>query len=389
MQALFDCNWGIIKLMKKELWPIFLVVFIGLLGFGIVIPTLPFIALKYRASPFMIGLLMASYSLFQFLAAPVLGQLSDKYGRKPILAISLFGSALGYFLIAVANNIWLIFVSRIIDGVTGGNISVAQAYIADITQGKERTKAMGLIGMAFGLGFILGPFVGGVLGNYNLALPYLFAGGLAFLNSIFIATILPETRKIASHQKFSLIDLKTLKKISQNPQLKKLVLLFFATTLAFSLMQGIFAIYTKDMFNWNQKQVGYFFAYIGLVSVFSQGYLIRKLVDKFSETRLLKTALFIRSGAFLIYALLVQPALFYLGGLAMALGMGIFNPTVQSLISKKAHESEQGLVLGVSQSFGSLARTFGPIIGGLLYGFFPQLPFGVSGLTIFFLAILV
>lgn len=164
----------------------FFVVFIGLLGFGIVIPTLPFIALKYQASPFVIGLSMASYSLFQFLASPILGRLSDKYGRKPILALSLFGSALGYFLIAIANNIWVIFASRIIDGITGGNISVAQAYIADITKGNEMTKAMGLIGMAFGLGFIFGPAIGGFLGHYFLALPYLFAGFLALLNCIFI-----------------------------------------------------------------------------------------------------------------------------------------------------------------------------------------------------------
>ncbi len=375
--------------MKKELWLILLVVFIGLLGFGIVIPTLPFIALKYQASPFVIGLLMASYSLFQFLAAPILGQLSDKYGRKPVLAISLLGSALGYFLIAVANNLWLIFVSRIIDGITGGNISVAQAYIADITQGKERTKAMGLIGMAFGLGFILGPFVGGVLGNYNLALPYIFAAALALLNSVFIMAILPETRKINRQQKFNLVDWQTLRKVFQDPWLRRLVLLFSCALLALSLMQGIFALYAKDMFAWNQKQVGYFFAYIGLVGAVAQGYLLRRLVDRFRETRIVKGSLLALASAFVIYAFGAQPLAFYFGGFVLALGRGIFNPTVQALISKRARESEQGLVLGVSQSFSSLARTFGPIIGGFLYGFAPQLPFGVSGLALFVLAIFV
>ncbi|GIW62592.1 MAG: tetracycline resistance MFS efflux pump [Patescibacteria group bacterium] len=326
---------------------------------------------------------MASYSLFQFLASPILGRLSDKYGRKPILAISLFGSALGYFLIAIANNIWLIFASRIIDGITGGNISVAQAYIADITKGKERTKAMGLIGMAFGLGFVFGPAIGGFLGHYFLALPYLFAGLLALLNCIFILFFLPETVEKNKVRSQPLFDLQVIKEVFKPKIVLKLTLTFFMITLSFSLMQGMLPLYTQYLFGWGERQVGYFFAYIGLINVFSQGYLLRRVINTFSEDKLVKFSTLVLCLVFLGLAVLRSIWLFYLTAFFLAVFFGIFNATVQSLISKNSDQNEQGVVLGTVQSFGSLARTLGPVIGGILYSLSPQLPFLSSSGLIF------
>lgn len=354
--------------MRKDLFLIFLIVFIGLLGFGIVIPTLPFVAKNFGASPTMIGLLFASYSFFQFLASPVLGRLSDRFGRKPILAISLLGTSVGFFMIAYAKSLFVIFLSRVVDGITGGNISVAQAYIADISEGKERTKAMGLIGAAFGLGFIFGPPVGGLLSTHlSLAAPYLFAAVLALVNSILIMLILPEPeRKISTKNNGLFLNKEMLKDIFHPKIVLHITLIFVIVTLAFAALQGTFAIYTEKILSWDEEKNGWYFALVGLVSVFTQGFLIRKLLESFEEKRLLQAGVFLVGSAFFLIA--AFKAAFYLmaAGVVLALGFGLLNTSSQSLISLYSKEKEQGVVLGTVQGFGSLARTIGPVVGGVL-----------------------
>jgi len=372
--------------MKKELWLIFLIVFIGLLGFGIVIPTLPFVAQNFGASPTQIGLLIASYSIFQFIGSPILGRLSDKYGRKPILSFSLLGSAIGFYLISFAHSLPLIFLSRIIDGITGGNISVAQAYIADVTQGKERTKAMGLIGAAFGLGFIFGPVLGGILSTYGFTVPFIFAGTLALLNSILILLIFPESEKPDVRKKAAVFfSLKSAKEILQPAIVAQLTLLFFIVTFSFSLMQGIFPLFTEKLFLWKEIENGYFFAFIGIISVISQGFIIRKLVDIVKESTLIKVSIIILSLSFLGFGISNSVWQIYFFGAFLALSLGIFNTVVQSSISNSSDPEEQGVVLGFVQGLNALARALGPAVGGFLFGnFFIRSPFFFSSIVLFF-----
>lgn len=367
--------------MKKELWLIFLIVFIGLLGFGIVIPTLPFIAERFGANATTIGILGGTYSFFQFIASPILGRLSDKYGRKPLLSISLFGTFIGYLIIAFTNNLWMIFLSRIIDGITGGNISVAQAYIGDITKGKERTKAMGLIGAAFGLGFVFGPLLGGLLSSYyGFKVPYLFAGFLALLSSGLTMLILPESEKRETQKKVvSLFNLKVWKEVFNPIVVFQLLIVFFIIVLSFSLMQGIMPLYTQKVFSWQAKENGWFFAYVGVVSVFVQGFLIRKLVDKISEENLIKSGIFLLTGGFIFLSFFHFSWSIYLAGFLFAFGNGLLITSIQSKISLVSNQTEQGMVMGVTSSIGSLARTFGPVVGGFLFSAFSfETPFIVA-----------
>ncbi len=354
--------------MKKELWIIFLIVFIGLLGFGIVIPTLPFIAERFGASNTTIGFLLASYSVFQFAASPVLGRLSDKYGRKPILAMSLFGTAIGYIMIAFAPNLFIVFLSRAIDGATGGNISVAQAYIADITKGKERTKAMGLIGASFGLGFIFGPLIGGLLSAYyGFAVPYLFAAALAFLNAILIMIILPESEKKSVQRKVhSLFSLKVWREIFNPIIVLYLALLMFIATWSFSMMQGIFPLYTQEIFSWGEKENGWFFAFIGLATVITQGGIIRILVDKIKEEKLIQAGFFLVAASSLIIFFSYSVYMLYISAALLALGLGFINTSARAKISLHSSDEEQGIVLGAVEGLSSLARAIGPITGGIL-----------------------
>lgn len=371
--------------MKKELWLVLSIVFIDMLGFGIVIPTLPFVAERFGATPSMIGLLVASFSLFQFIGSPILGRLSDQHGRKPVLAFSLFGTALGYFLIAITTSLPLIFLSRIIDGITGGNLPVAQAYIADVTEGKERTKAMGLMGAAFGFGFIFGPLIGGLLSVYGFAAPYILAGSLALLNSILILIILPESEKKATQRKAAtFLSMKVIKEIMQPKIVLYLTMLFFLVTFAFSLLQGIFPLFTNRVLDWNQVHVGYFFAYIGVISAIMQGFVLRKIIHIINEKKLIAGALFVISTGFLIFSVASTPTFFFVAGFCLASSFGILNTVIQAEISHFSRPEEQGVVLGFVQGTNALARAFGPALGGFLFGTVSiRTPFLLSAILLF------
>lgn len=370
--------------MNKKFWLIFLVVFIDLLGFGIVLPTLPYIAEKYGATALQIGMLASSYSLFQLIASPILGRLSDKYGRKPILTLSVTGTAIGFFIIAFANNLWLLFLSRIIDGFTGGNISVAQAYIADNTEGKERTKAMGLIGASFGLGFILGPLVGGLLSTISFSTPFLFAGVLALTNGLLIMIYLPRSNKRSASIKTPILfSLNVIKEVFRPKIILYLAILYGMITFSFSLMQGIMPLFTQKQFHWDQIHNGYYFAFIGIIAVISQGIILRKLVDRYNEKTIINYALILIAFGFFVTTFSKSVISFYFGGLFIAGSFGMLNSSLQAEISKYSLPEEQGIVMGTVQSFSALARTIGPTVGGLVFGFSIKSPFALSTILLF------
>ncbi len=282
--------------MKKisPLAAIFLTVFVDLVGFGIIVPLLPFYAEHFHASVETVTLLMAIYSLMQFFSAPLWGALSDRHGRKPVLLVSLAGIGLSYLWLAFAHSLWALFAARALAGIMAGNIAAAQAYIADVTPPEKRAQGMGLIGAAFGLGFILGPAIGGLLGGTDPATPRflgpgLAAAGLSFLALIFAVVALKESldpahRTMAGHRPLSRFS--ALAAGLGDPQLRLTVILLFLVTFVFAGMESTFALWSERAFGWGPAQNGYVFAYTGVLAALVQGGLIRRLAARFGESHL-------------------------------------------------------------------------------------------------------
>jgi len=360
---------------RSPLVVIFTTVFIDLVGFGIVIPVLPFYAegSRFNATPRTVGLLFASYSLMQLIFSPVLGRLSDKYGRRPVLLISILGTGVGFLMLGFAKTLWMLFAGRVLDGITGGNISTAQAYIADVTTKEDRAKGMGLIGAAFGLGFVFGPAIGGILSRWGIAVPFFFAAGLCFANAALLYFTLPETVTTDHPARISATSGRGLSQLIRSLSNRKLAFvlgIYFLFIVAFSIMTTSFSLFTMFRYGYDAPHTGYLFAYVGVLSVIVQGGLIGRLVKKFGELPLVITGAFLFAGS-LFAVPFVGPET---GGLlALLIGGGLFSignslsaPSLTSLGSKSVGAAEQGSVLGVMQSVASLARAVGPALAAFL-----------------------
>ncbi len=344
------------------------------MGFGIVIPLLPYYAetAPFNATPFEVGILFASYSLMQFIFSPILGSLSDKYGRRPILFFSILGSAIGYLFIGFAFALWMVFAGRIISGITGGNISTAQAYIADVTTRENRAKGMGLFGAMFGLGFVFGPAIGGILSRYGIHVPFLFAAVLSFVNAILLYFILPETVKKGSYDAKKIRKNRFVELIESlgDAQFGTLNAVYFFLVVSFSIMTYAFVLYTISRFGYTAEQNGYIFAFIGILAVIFQGGLFSKLVRKFGENPLMIVGCILM--AISLFAIpFISPDFGGLAGLLfvitiLSVGNSMASPAITSLASKVSDENTQGKSLGVLQSGASLARAIGPAVGGVL-----------------------
>jgi multidrug resistance protein len=359
---------------RSPLIVIFTTIFIDLVGFGIVIPVLPFYAegTLFNATPRTVGLLFASYSIMQLIFSPVLGGLSDKYGRRPVLLLSIIGTGIGFLVLGFATTIFMLFVGRILDGITGGNISTAQAYIADITTQENRAKGMGLIGAAFGIGFIFGPAIGGILSQWGVQVPFFFAAALCFANAVLLYFTLPET-VTADHPAKNRAGGRSLRDVLKSlkqPRLAFVLIIYFLFVVAFSIMTTSFSLYTMFRFGYDAQHTGYLFAYVGLIAVVIQGGLIGRLVKRFGELPLvifgalcfaisLFAVPFVGPAAGGLAALLV-------GGGVFSMGNSLATPALTSLASKSAGAEQQGVVLGVTQSVASLARAVGPSLAAVL-----------------------
>jgi len=359
---------------RSPLLVIFVTVFIDLVGFGIVIPVLPYYAegTKFGATPSQVGLLFASYSIMQLIFAPVLGRLSDKHGRRPVLLASLLGTALGFFILGFATTLWMLFLGRIIDGVSGGNISTAQAYIADVTTKENRAKGMGLIGAAFGLGFVLGPAIGGILSRWGINVPFMFAGALALANVVLLFFTLPETVTPDHPARVSAASGRGFNQLIgalRKPALASVLTIYFLGIVAFSIMTASFSLFMMFRLGYDAFHNGWIFAFVGVISAIVQGGLIGRLVKRFGEPLLV-----IVGSLLFTVSLLVVPFVRSTTGLATILviaaatsiGQALSAPTLSSLASKSASAAEQGSVLGVMQSVASLARAVGPTLAAVL-----------------------
>lgn len=360
---------------RSALSLIFLTVFIDLLGFGILIPILPSFSVKELGiDEAAIGIAIAIYSFIQFLFNPILGKISDKHGRKPVIVVCLLLNALGYIVFSFTHSYVMLLASRIIAGVGGSSIGVAQAYIADVTTRADRSKGMGLIGAAFGLGFVFGPLMGGLLSPLGYAVTGYVAAGFSFLAFVSTIFFLPESLKkdamieaAASSQKIKLFDFAAMKKILQKHDLAVLILLFFILTFSFANIYGTFALLGLKVYGFTDMQNGYMFGIIGLTSAIIQGGLIGRINKIMSKKKILIVASFI----IMVTLALIPYAGSFLGlaivSIVLSYGTGTFQPTVLSLISEVTSEAEQGITLGLNQSLSSFARVLGPLWGGFAF----------------------
>jgi MFS transporter, DHA1 family, tetracycline resistance protein len=365
---------------KGALGIIFLIVLIDLMGFGIIIPLLPFYVHEPQDHPFAVTALFSIYSICQFIGAPVLGAISDRKGRRPVLAFSQLGSAVGYAMLGLATQpqlrlstaaaLGIIYLSRVIDGFTGGNISTAQAYISDVTTSKNRSHAMALIGMAFGLGFAVGPFLGGVLGGFNRSLPAYVAGGMSLLAAVLSFARLPESRVHKPVDIEAWLHPSQFKPVLRKPIVVQFLLISFITMAAFVMMESTIGIFLKAHFGYGERQVGWFFGYIGLVILVAQGGIVRRLVKTIGDWPLaIAGPALVAAGMGIYMVTAFRPMLWILltAGAVNATGRSFQQPTLSSLLAHFSDRDEQGIVFGLSNGLGSLARVFGPMIAGATY----------------------
>ncbi|MFZ2323936.1 MAG: MFS transporter [Ignavibacteriaceae bacterium] len=363
---------------RSSLTLIFLTVFIDLLGFGILIPILPSFAVKkLGVDEAAIGIAITIYSFVQFLFNPILGKFSDKYGRRPVIIACLFLNAIGYVVFAFTHSYIMLLTSRVIAGVGGSSIGVAQAYIADVTTKENRSKGMGLIGAAFGLGFVFGPLIGGLLSGFGYSVTGFVAAGFSFTAFILTIFYLPESLKLGELNLNSqetrsrkLIDFAAMKKVLKKRELAVLVFLFFILTFSFANIYGTFALLGLKVYGFTDMQNGYMFGIVGLSSAIVQGDLIGRINKMMSK----KNILIIASLLIMSMLAMIPYAGSFLGlaivSIVLSYGIGTFQPTILSLISEIASEAEQGITLGLNQSLSSFARVLGPLWGGFAFEFF-------------------
>ena len=361
---------------------LFLTVFIHLLGFGIIIPLLPYYAVTYGATGLTVGLLTTSFSFSQFVFAPFWGRLSDRVGRRPILIGSLLLTGVSYLVYAAAGSLALLFASRILAGVAGAVLSTAQAYVADTTTPENRTKGMGLIGAAFGMGFIFGPAIGGVLSRWGFAAPAYASASLALAAAVFAFLRLPESLpREARAGAAARRSRTTLREALARPAVGTVLGLFFVATLCFSGMETILALFCQRFYGWGPHEIGYLFAYVGVVAASMQLGIVGALARRFGERALVRAGLALMGAAFVTAGLVPPLALFLLVMGAIAVASGLMTPSLSGLISIATPADEQGGILGVYQSLGSLARAAGPFLGGLAFDVVsPGAPLWMAGI---------
>jgi DHA1 family tetracycline resistance protein-like MFS transporter len=347
--------------VTRPLLIIFLTIFVNLVGFGIIIPLLPYYAQTFGASPIVIGLLFGIFSLCQLVAAPALGDLSDRYGRRPILIFSLAGTVVSFVMLALAHSIAMLFAARIVDGLSGGNISTARAYVADVTEPKDRARAYGLIGAAFGLGFILGPALSGMLAGISYTAPIWAAAAITLVAMVMAWLWLPETVHRARAGAGN--PFRYLPALLRRPLVRRILTIDFIYWFAFAIFQTTFSLFAAQRFGFDVARTGYFFAGFGLLGAVIQGGFIRPVVRRLGDKRTFLLGLSFGAFGLVATALAHSVTMFALALIPVAFGIGFGHPTMSSLVSRVARGDEQGRVQGAASAVESLGRTVGPVWG--------------------------
>jgi MFS family permease len=363
---------------RSPLLPIFLIVFVDILGFTMIIPLLPFYAQSLGASDFAVGLLLSSYALCQLIAGPILGKLSDTYGRKPLLIISQMGTLAGFILLAATKTLWLVFLARIIDGITAGNLSLAQAYISDVTVPEKRAQSFGIIGIAFGLGFTIGPGISGELARMGYVAPILAACALSF-TSILCTTFLlpanpplpegvdPEEHKTPA-ERVSIFKPSQYAAYLQRPGLASLFMQFLCFAFSFSTFFAGFALFAQSRLRYGPTEVGHVLLAIGLLGIVMQGRVLGILINKFGESRVASAGFLISGIGGAAVSLTTNTASMMATAGTLTLGSGMVRAPVTSLITRRAGRHEQGVILGMTQSLQSIAQIVSPPVATGLIG---------------------
>ena len=348
---------------------IFMTIFIDVTGFGIVIPLLPFYTAVFQAGSTALGVLVASFALMQVIFSPILGRLSDKVGRRPVLLLSILTSVASFLLFALANSFLMLLFSRIVAGLAT-EVSVAQAYISDITSEKERAKGMGRVGAAQAAGFIVGPSLGGMLSLYGFSAAGYAASILALINLFFAFFFLPESKKyrkasVESGQGFNV--LRGVTQLVSKPLMSFLLTILFLMSFAFSAFPVIMPLLAITFFGFTSSNMSVFFVYFGVVQIVFQGFIMGRLTNKIDEEKLIAWGSFMMAVSIFLMAVFPNLPIFVILSTLMGSGIGIVQTSIPSYISKKTVEDERGSALGVMQSISSIARVPGPLIGGFVY----------------------
>lgn len=359
---------------KRSLPLLFAFVFVDVLGFSLILPLLPYYASAFGATAEVVGLLLGANALTQLLGAPFLGRLSDRFGRKPLLLLSLAGTVLGFLMLGLARSLLMLFLSRIVDGLLGGNISLAQAYISDVTEGKERTKAFGLIGAAFGLGFIFGPAIGGVLsGGGNYALPALVAAALSLVNLFGVLFWLPESlpreeRERRAHEPRASFTARALVTALGLPCVGPLLQAQLFFSLAFTIFETGFALFAQMRLNLDARTTSFVLTYVGVLVVLVQGVGIRLLVRRFTDKQMIFGGSILLALSLLAWAFSPSLVVLLVVLIPLALASGVLRVAINTALTRSVWPEEVGGTLGLSASLNSLARVVSPTVGGFLLG---------------------
>jgi len=366
--------------VNKKIWLILIIAMLNAVGLTIVFPLFPFLLGLYvpinQIAPYL-GVLISTYAACKFLASPIMGGLSDHFGRKPILLFSLLGSAVGYFVLGIAGALWVLFLGRIIDGISAGDISTLYAYAADSATGKERAKLYGYLGAANGFGFMIGPAVGGLLGMKHVSLPFFIAGGISIITAILIYFVLPETlEKEKRTKKITFHSFNTYSHFKEILSLKKtrnIIILGTFFVIGLCLYQSNIAVFVKNIFNWNPAHVGALFALVGLCDIISRAFLLPRLIN-FPEKTVGSGGLLLMIAGFSFIAFSVYynaVILLWTAVIFITIGEGLFDPHYNNMLSHSVSDNKQGQLQGVNQSIQSLLYAIFPAVSGIIYLYHP------------------
>lgn len=378
---------------RSPLLSIFLIVLVDVLGLTIILPLLPFYAERFGASPAVIGLLVSTFAVCQLVSGPMLGQLSDRFGRKPMLMISQVGTLAGFTLLAFSRSLWMVFLARILDGATAGNLSIAQAYIVDVTAPENRAKAFGVIGIAFGIGFLIGPAMSGYMAHYSVQAPIFVAMALSATSILATAVLLPSKEKQAvatetaayrapatpaaaappppGGERLGLLDWGRYVGFFKRPELNGLLFQFFAFGMSFSMFTAGFALFAERrlMFHnrlFGPREVGFAFAFSGFLGIFLQGGIIGRLVKRSGEAAVIRAGFFSLFSGYIVLAFAHGVGLLVPSAMLASFGTSALRPAITALVTRRVERHEQGIALGLTQSLTSLAQIVAPLLAGAL-----------------------